>query len=416
MYPKALLPLLVLAVHSTGAVEFRRVRSSVAPSNAFLELPAAPFVVNLTAKTSRSIAKKIALRELRGKAAIGTVDGTGDDEEYVTDIIVGGQNFKAIIDTGSSDTWLAMKGFKCFSLEDAPIPTEDCFFGSEGFDPSKSKTFVPLADTNFNISYGDGEFLTGVVGHDTVTIGGLTVAHQEISLATNAAWEGDTVNTGLIGLAYPGLTSVYNGTNPDLDSASNNLPYNPFFFTAVQEKAVKEPFFSVALDRGSFVKETNSTFDPHLGFIAFGGIAPVPVTRTSVTVPVQGFTTTSGTSGFFFYAVDVDSWVFPGSNRKHTAGSVILDTGTTLNFVPTQIAQEFNSKFDPPATFDADEDTYFVDCNATAPAFSATIGGVEFAVDPKDQILPFLDDTGNVVCISGTQDGGPAEDDNIFIL
>ena len=100
MYPKALLPLLVLAVHSTGAVEFRRVRSSVAPSNAFVELPVAPFVVNLTAKTSRSTAKKQVLRELRGKTTTATVAGSDDDEEYVTDITVGGQSFKAIVDTG----------------------------------------------------------------------------------------------------------------------------------------------------------------------------------------------------------------------------------------------------------------------------------------------------------------------------
>ena len=119
----------------------------------------------------------------------------------------------------SSDTWLVKKGFQCFSLDSMPIPAADCFFGSAGFDPSESRTFVPFPDANFNISYGDGEFLTGDVGFDTITIGGLTVKHQEFSLATHAAWEGDTVTSGLIGLAYPGLTSVYNGTNPDVDGA-----------------------------------------------------------------------------------------------------------------------------------------------------------------------------------------------------
>ena len=64
---------------------------------------------------------------------------------------------------------------------------------------------------------------------------------QEIGLVSSAAWEGDTVNTGLIGLAYPGLTSVYNGSNPDVDGANNSAPYNPFFFSAVQEKAVTAP-------------------------------------------------------------------------------------------------------------------------------------------------------------------------------
>ena len=138
--------------------------------------------------------------------------------------------------------------------------------------------------------------------------------------------------------------------------------------------------------------------------------------RYSVTVPVQGFQTSSGTSGFFFYAVDVETFNFKGASRQSPLDSVILDTGTTLNYIPTHLAAEFAKAFKPPATLNEDEDLFYVDCDATAPAFSATIGGVEFKVDPKDQILPFLDGDGNVVCISGTQDGGPAEGGNIFIL
>ena len=85
------------------------------------------------------------------------------------------------------------------------------------------------------------EFLNGEVGTDSVTVGGMTVTKQEIGLVTNAAWEGDGVNTGLMGLAYPGLTSVYNGSNPDDDTSALRDPYNPVFWTAVAEKAVKNP-------------------------------------------------------------------------------------------------------------------------------------------------------------------------------
>lgn len=56
------------------------------------------------------------------------------------------------------------------------------------------------------------------VGFDTVTVGGLTVTKQEIGVVNKAAWLGDGINTGLFGLAYPGLTSVYNGSNPDVVS------------------------------------------------------------------------------------------------------------------------------------------------------------------------------------------------------
>lgn len=230
------------------------------------ELPIAPFASTLTQKVPRSQHKAEALRQLQkraNRAKIATVAGSDGDEEYLTDITIGGQKFQAIIDTGrrvaisnarvfsgssqgltitcSSDTWLAKKGFKCFDLDSDPVSPSECAFGTSGFDTTKSKTFSPLPNTNFNISYGDGEFLTGDVGFETVSIGGLTVTHQEIGLVTDAAWNGDTITTGLIGLAYPGLTSVYNGTNPDDDSGSNVLQYSPLFFTAVKEMAVSHP-------------------------------------------------------------------------------------------------------------------------------------------------------------------------------
>ena len=174
--------------------------------------------------------------------------------------------------------------------------------------------------------------------------------------------------------------------------------------------------FSIALNRGTFANQVNSTYDPYLGYIAFGGIAPVSTVVPSVTVPVQRISSSSGGSEYLFYAVDVDAWVFPGSENRHTTSTVILDTGTTLNYLPTEVAAAFNSRFVPPATFDAAEDAWFVDCNATAPLFSVVIGGVEFVIDPKDQISPFMDVGGNISCASGTQDGGPPGNSSIFVL
>ena len=167
------------------------------------------------------------------------------------------------------------------------------------------------------------------------------------------------------------------------------------------------------MDRGSIAEETNSTIDPGLGVIAFGGIAPVPVTSTAVTVPMQAVAVTGGTTELLWYLVDIDAYTFPGSDALNTSGSAILDTGTPLNAVPAPIAQAFNARFDPPATYDADSQMFFVDCGATAPAFSVMLGGVAFAVDPADQVVPFLNGTsGEVVCYSGTQAAsatGPGE-------
>lgn len=142
----------------------------------------------------------------------------------------------------SSDTWAPEIGFACFDLDNNPVPQTQCAFGTSGFDVNGSSTFVADPDTNFNIEYGDGEFLTGTVGFDTVTVGNMVVAKQEIGIVTNAAWEGDGFNTGLMGLASPNLTSVFRGTDPDDDEfPQTQIPYNPVFYSAVQQGVVSNP-------------------------------------------------------------------------------------------------------------------------------------------------------------------------------
>lgn len=145
-----------------------------------------------------------------------------------------------------------------------------------------------------------------------------------------------------MGLASPNLTSVFEGTDAANDEfPETQLPYNSFFFSAVQQGLVSHPcectyalvlrypglnryrclVFSVALDRGSFSAENNSLFDDNLGFLSFGGIAPVDVTDTAVTVPLQGydaatFLPENGTSvTFFYYTVDVERMSFTGNKK-----------------------------------------------------------------------------------------------------
>ena len=102
---KTLLPILAaLAVECVSAIDIRYVRSSRAPSTAPVDLPEADIVVNLTEKVPRPSFKKEMLRSLRGggRDTTGSIAGSADDEEYLTDITVGGQHFKAIVDTGRS--------------------------------------------------------------------------------------------------------------------------------------------------------------------------------------------------------------------------------------------------------------------------------------------------------------------------
>lgn len=108
-----------------------------------------------------------------------------------------------------------------------------------------------------------------------------------------------------------------------------------------------------------------------------------------------------------------------GSTELTGSGKqAILDTGTSFNWLPTDVAKAYNAKFVPPATFDPNAGVYYVACNASIPDFEVQIGGQRFAIDGKDLILPAgKDSTGKKVCISGIQDGGdPSNSFHVFIL
>jgi hypothetical protein len=156
-----------------------------------------------------------------------------------------------------------------------------------------------------------------------------------------------------------------------------------------------------------------------LGYLAFGGIAPVKTTHTAVTVPVQGYAVKSEPiNEYIFYSVNIDSYIFDGSTALTGSGKqAVLDTGTTLNYIPDALAKAYNSKFVPPATYNADQDLYYVSCNATAPPFTVQIGGAKFSINPKDNIVPSgKDSDGNDLCTSGTQNGGDPSDPRKFYI
>ncbi|KAJ7620402.1 acid protease [Roridomyces roridus] len=431
MVPLTLFSLSLLAV-SAGAVGGDRTHSHVikrhvTPSTE-LETPSLP-IASITApivsRQQRRPSKTHALRSLLASGSTADLFASDYGFDYLVSLTVGGQQFYAIADTGSSDTWVPQTGFQCFNLTGVHEPQSACAFGTTGFNTTRSKTFQAYPHTKFSIVYGDGEYLEGVAAFETVEVAGLTVTHQEIGVVSQAAWMGDGVNSGLLGLAYPALTSVVNSSNHD-----DPILYDPFFFNAVKQKKVSHPYFSVSLDRGA--DGPNSTHKhgtvPHFGYLAFGGIPPVPVTNLSVTLPVQGYSlssrlptsSSSSSTGYFYYTLPIQG--FSINSNKTLLGAnnnTILDTGTTLSLLPSSAARAFNAAFRPLAQWDLHTQTYYVPCNATAPSLGVKLGGRVFNTDPRDAVVWVgKDEKGHDVCVSGVQDaGGDAEDEGlVFIL
>lgn len=123
-------------------------------------------------------------------------------EEIAAEVTIGDQTFDLIIDTGSSDTWVAEAGFSCTDFETGePAAESACGFGTLY---NVTSTFKPISGEEFDIEYGDLETLTGTFGTEEVTIANITV-DQQIAVVTDAYWDGDGTSSGLMGLAYPPL-------------------------------------------------------------------------------------------------------------------------------------------------------------------------------------------------------------------
>jgi Eukaryotic aspartyl protease len=170
-----------------------------------LPLTVSSNVLTLTRQKSgngRGAANLLGLAKLPSSKHVVELTSLAYGEEFATEITLGKEKFLAIVDTGSSDTWIVEKGFQCVDISTGANLTEaSCSFGPT-YTPSK--TFVQTPNENFNILYASREYLTGLIGTEVVKLAGLKFK-QTVGIVNNAAWIGDGVTSGIIGLAYPDL-------------------------------------------------------------------------------------------------------------------------------------------------------------------------------------------------------------------
>ncbi|RAL13386.1 acid protease [Aspergillus homomorphus CBS 101889] len=372
-------------------------RANSKASSSVLELKK---VKNQNGATSHSAAR------LKKGSSSSTTSGSStlisliEGEEFATSITVGSDSFDVIVDTGSSDLWLVEKGFTCLDENSKQVSESECVFGPAW---SPTSSFSKISGEEFSISYGDGEFATGVMGKDEVTLAGISV-EQELAAVTKAYWTGDGTTSGLVGLAYPGITSAYS------TRTEQQVEYDPIITTLIDEGLI-DSYFSLAIERD---------VSGAAGYITLGGLPPVNYTDEWTSTDILVTTSDGKSEGYAYYTIDIDAVTLNGKSLTSAGGSsiqYIVDSGTTLNYYPTSIAAEVNAAFTPAATYSEEQGAYVVDCNATAPAHGVTISGTTYIINPLDMILDAgTDASGNTVCISGVVDGGSDYSKDIFIL
>lgn len=262
------------------------------------------------------------------------------------------------------------------------------------------------------------------MGYDKVTLANISVYNQTIGVVDKARWNGDGISSGIIGLAYPALTSAYSGTNVSADSRSSQAQYSPLFTSMYTQGAV-ESLFTLTIARG----DGNST-------LAIGGLPPAEPGFEDVeftSVPIEIMQLNPGQNPKFstqnsYYTITPDSYVYRnattsgqgnltscGSNGSVPSASeqtlnntfpTIVDSGTSLIYLPQVQVLYINAAFDPPSTVDQNTGYDVIPCNATAPEFGIVIGGTTFYINGEDMILDL--DLGGGMCASGVQNGGGA--------
>lgn len=154
------------------------------------------------------------------------------------------------------------------------------------------------------------------------------------------------------------------------------------------------------------------------GYLTLGGLPPIAFVPDFVSTPILITSIEGYPKTFDFYTIEPQAIVLGNTALSGSGGNIqyIVDSGTTLNYYPTSVANAINAAFVPPAIYSEEEGVNIVPCNATAPKTGVKIAGQTLWINPLDLILETTDEDGNTICISGVVDGGSDLADDLYIL
>ncbi|KAL3477627.1 aspartic peptidase domain-containing protein [Aspergillus californicus] len=334
-------------------------------------------------------------RSTNGSASASMIS-TGYGTVVDVEVSIGGQEFELLVDSGSSDTYVVTSDFQCIDKDSGlQVDQENCLYDVDRT-YNISDTYEKIPNQIFGIQYGDG-IASGVMAYEEVTVAGVTVPKQRVGIADKSTAMGDGVNSGLLGLGYPALTSAHPANITDNTTYwYNRIPYKPLLFTMYEQGLIKDSYFSHAIARNPMNESVGFG-----GYLSLGELPPVKHEDNWAVAPVEimkniplNFTSFKKTRSYWALTVPSATWGSNGTNS--TAFQAFLDSGNPLSYLPGYIANPFNKLFDPPAVYSKESEAYIVDCNAKAPNLGLEIGGTVFQHNAADLIYQ----TGDGLCIS----------------
>ena len=222
------------------------------------------------------------------------------------------------LDTGSSDIWIPTSSSSICRVDDR------CVTGS--YDQSASSTFEEVLPNNFLISYVDGTRIGGDYINETFGIAGATI--RQMTMGTALAAEEPTAGTnspfqGIIGVAFDSGEAI-------VAQSGGQFGYPNIISQMVLQDVIHTRAYSLWL---------NDLESPE-GEILFGGVDNSKYEGALTILPLQPSTDTGAVDSFTVTFAGLNITGNGGRNvyTTNTVAPVILDSGTTLTYLPDDIA------------------------------------------------------------------------------
>ncbi|EFX06105.1 aspartic-type endopeptidase [Grosmannia clavigera kw1407] len=222
------------------------------------------------------------------------------------------------LDTGSSDTWLPASNASVCSTS-RHSTSSGCSLGS--FDSSSSSTFS-IVNSDFSIQYVDGSESVGDYFTDVFVIGGSTISNLTMGLGLTT-----DISFGLVGVGYASNEAIV-GTEDSFSAEYANLPV-----ALVNSGIIKSRAYSLWLN----------DLDASTGNILFGGIDTEKYDGELTSIDIYKDSSSETFTSFIVALTSVNASSSSGTDlltSREFPISVVLDSGTTLSYVPNDLAAQ----------------------------------------------------------------------------
>ncbi|KAK7213618.1 hypothetical protein V2G26_020796 [Clonostachys chloroleuca] len=249
---------------------------------------------------------------------------------YTINITVGTpeQSVMVDIDTGSSDLWFnTPKSRLCQNRAD---PCSE--MGTYTANSSSSYNYVSGI---FNITYSGGNGASGDYATDNVKIGGQTINNLQFGIGYHSSSQ-----ENILGIGYK--------SNEAAVAHGHTQPYDNLPAKMVSDGLINSNAYSIWLD------DLNAT----TGRLLFGGVDQAHYLGSLVTLPI--LQEDNMYAEFFVQMTGID-WNGSSVTDVNTTLSVLLDSGTSLMYLPDDIVEVLYNSVD--ASYDTSQGVALVDCN-----------------------------------------------------